>query len=170
MYQTQYDGKHYELGTSGFLYRSNKLMYDHETKSLWSSLTGEPVVGPLVDKGIKLNRRYVVTTTWAEWKRRHPGTTVLSLNTGHQRNYDEGVAYRDYFSSDELMFSVPKLDARLSHKAQVIALRVENEQLAISADFLAKNPVYSDKLGEKKILVLTDASGANRVYENWQAG
>ena len=37
-----------KFGTSGFLYQSNKLMFDDETKSLWSSLTGTPVVGPLV--------------------------------------------------------------------------------------------------------------------------
>ena len=34
VYQTTVDDMHYELGTSGFLYRSNKLMYDHATKSL----------------------------------------------------------------------------------------------------------------------------------------
>ena len=70
-YRTELEGQHYELGTSGFLYRSNKLMYDHRTKSFWSTLAGEPVVGPLVGKKIKLKRRYVVTTTWP--RRRVPG-------------------------------------------------------------------------------------------------
>ena len=83
-------------------------MYDNRTKSLWSTLAGEPVVGPLVGKKIKLERRYVVTTTWGEWRRRHPDTKVLSLDTGHRRNYDEGVAYADYFETDELMFGDQK--------------------------------------------------------------
>jgi len=87
-------------------------MYDHGTKSFWSTLHGEPVVGPLVGKGIKLNRRYLVTTTWGEWKKRHPDTTVLSLQTGHRRNYGEGVAYHNYFATDQLMFTVPKIDTR----------------------------------------------------------
>ena len=39
------DGQRILFGTSGLLYRSNKLMFDHETESLWSNLTGEPVVG-----------------------------------------------------------------------------------------------------------------------------
>jgi hypothetical protein len=34
LYQTRADGVNHELGTSGFLYRSNKLMYDRATKSL----------------------------------------------------------------------------------------------------------------------------------------
>lgn len=169
LYDATANGVHHELGTSGFLYRSNKLMYDHATKSLWSTIGGEPVVGPLVGKGIELQTLRVVTTTWGEWTRRHPGTTVLSLDTGHRRDYSEGAAYREYFASDELMFSVPKLDARLPNKAEVLALRTRGkpgEQLAIAADFLAANRVYHDRLGGQAFVVLTDASGANRVYES----
>ena len=77
-YKTKLNGVNYNLGTSGFLYRSNKLMYDQATQSLWNTIKGEPVLGPLVDKGIKLEHLSVVTTTWGEWKRRHPKTTVLS--------------------------------------------------------------------------------------------
>ena len=162
----------YELGTSGFLYRSNKLMYDHATKSMWTTLTGTPVVGPLVGKGIELKSLFVVTTTWKEWRTRHPATQVLSLDTGHNRDYGEGVAYGDYFASDQLMFTVPKTDARLPNKAEVLALRAAPASpgeaaatLAIAADFLAARPVYAAKLGKRNLVVLTDTSGANRVYE-----
>jgi hypothetical protein len=151
--------------TSGFLYRSNKLMYDHATKSLWSTFGGTPVVGPLVGKGIELKPLNVVTTTWKDWKQRHPQTLVLSLDTGHQRDYSEGAAYREYFATDRLMFTVPKLDSRLPNKAEVLALRFEESALAISADFLRANRVYQDRLGGQNFVVLTDASGANRVYE-----
>lgn len=166
MYQTQLDGKHYELGTSGFLYRSSKLMYDHETKSFWSTLQGVPVVGPLVGKDISLNQRYVVTTTWGQWKKQHPETIVLSLDTGHRRDYGEGVAYQKYFATDELMFKVPGKDNRLLNKDSVVALRDANNQLAIAAKFLATQPVYSDKLGDQKLVVLTNGVGANRVYDS----
>ena len=123
LYDVTVAGVQHELGTSGFLYRSNKLMYDHATKSLWSTLTGTPVVGTLVGKGIELQPLYVVTTTWKEWRQRHPGTQVLSLDTGHRRDYSEGAAYRDYFATDRLMFSVPARDDRLANKAEVLALR-----------------------------------------------
>ena len=169
LYDTTLNGTHYELGTSGFLYRSNKLMYDHATKSMWSTLDGSPVIGELVGKKIKLKSLFVVTTTWKEWRTRHPKTTVLSLDTGHERNYDEGVAYRNYFATDKLMFNVPKVDNRLANKAEVLALRpqeVTDEHLAIAADFLAKNPVFQTRMGNVNMVVLTDASGANRVYES----
>jgi len=95
---------------------------DYLTQSLWSTTRGEPTVGPLVGQGIQLQRSYVVTSTWDEWRKRHPDTQVLSLNTGHQRNYGEGVAYADYFGTDELMFTVPKTDDRLPNKAEILAL------------------------------------------------
>src|SRR5712692_1953132 len=171
LYDVTVGGVHHELGTSGFLYRSNKLMYDQATKSLWLTLSGAPVVGPLVGKGIVLKRLYVVTTTWSEWTKRHPCTLVLSLETGHRRDYSEGAAYREYFGTDKLMFAVPKLDPRLPNKAEVLALRLEEgegpgEGLAIAAEFLAEQRVYHDRLGRREIVILTDSSGANRAYES----
>ena len=165
MYQTEFEGMHYELGTSGFLYRSNKVMYDHGTKSMWSTLKGEPVAGPLMGKNIKLKRRYLVTSTWGEWKRRHPDTTVLSLDTGHRRDYGEGVAYNKYFGTDELMFTVPELDKRLLNKDEVLAFRDEKQQLAIAIKYLAKARVHHDRIGDTKIVVLADADGTSRAYD-----
>ena len=66
LYETEVNGTNHEMGTSGFLYRSNKLMYDAATQSLWSTLLGKPVIGPLVDQGIEFKWRSVVTTTWGE--------------------------------------------------------------------------------------------------------
>ena len=168
-YNTKHNGVNYNLGTSGFLYRSNKLMYDKATQSLWNTIEGKPVIGPLVDKGIELSSHSVVTTTWGEWKKLHPETTVLSLNTGHRRNYDEGNAYNEYFSTDRLMFNVPKLDQRLLNKDEVLIVRANDYQkdpLAIAAKFLKKNPIYNDKIGDTEFVVLTDKSGGNRVFES----
>ena len=123
-------------------------------------------------KGIELNPLYVVTTTWKEWRARHPNTTVLSLETGHQRDYSEGAAYRNYFATDQLMFGVPKLDPRLPNKAEVLTLRsparsaTKGEQLAIAAARLDANPVFHGRIGTRNFVVLTDPSGANRVFDS----
>ncbi len=167
LYKTEKDGVNYKLGTSGFLYQSNKLMYDKKTQSLWNTLWGKPVIGPLTRKGIKLDYLSVVTTTWGKWKKLHPKTTVLSIRTGHQRNYDEGVAYQDYFATDDLMFSVSKKDKRLKNKQEVLVIRIPEEteeNIAISSRFLRKNHVYKNKINHKNFTVFTDRSGAHRVY------
>jgi hypothetical protein len=168
LYESMVDGIRHEMGTSGFLYRSNKLMYDKATQSLWNTLWGMPVIGPLVGKGIRLPRRSVVTTTWGEWRRRHPGTRVLSLNTGYRRDYGEGVAYREYFATDDLMFNSSKVDNRLLNKSEVLGL-VFNDSgeppLAISAEYARGHPLLHERIGEREFVVVTDKSGAMRVYE-----
>ena len=172
-YASQAGGTRYIFGTSGLLYRSNKLMFDEQTQSLWSSTYGMPVGGPLVDKGIRLESYPVVTTTWGEWKATHPDTTVLSLDTGFRRDYGEGVAYADYFSTDRLMFQVPETDGRLKNKAEILVFPFtvhaadagNGKPLAIAADFLRKNTLYQVERAGKRVLIATSPRGANRAYE-----
>lgn len=168
LYKTEVQGVTHKMGTSGFLYRSNKVMYDQATQSLWSTLEGKPVAGPLVGQGIQMEYLSVVTSTWGEWKRRHPETTVLSLNTGHRRDYGEGVAYKNYFADDELMFNVQRNDNRLKNKESILAIKLpetSEEIIAISTRFLNKNKVFHTTIGDKNLIVLTDKSGANRVFD-----
>ena len=82
MYSAKINGEPTTFGTSGMLYRSNKVMYDRLTNSLWNQFTGEPVIGPLWDSGIRLDFFPVLVTTWEEWVELHPDTTVLDRNTG----------------------------------------------------------------------------------------
>jgi len=169
LYKTEVNGFNHEIGTSGFLYRSNKLMYDKKTQSLWNTLWGRPVIGQLANEDIELERMSIVTTTWGEWIQRHPGTKVLSLNTGHQRDYREGAAYNQYFATDELMFTVPKLDKRLKNKDEVLGLifvDYADMPFAVSSAYLSKNSIYQNKIGEKDFVVFTDKSGASRVFES----
>jgi hypothetical protein len=169
-------GRVLTFGTSGLLYRSNKLLFDHETASLWSSLTGEPVVGPLVALNLKMSALPVVTTTWREWRTRHPDTQVLSLETGFARDYSEGAAYRAYFATDELMFGVSQRDGRLPNKAEVFVVRstpssaatpatlADAPPFAISTRLLSERPVFHTDVGSTSIVVITTAAGASRAY------
>lgn len=163
-----YDMANHDLGTSGFLYRSNKLMYDKATQSLWNTIEGAPVVGPLVGKGISLATHPIITTTWGEWMKQHPTTKVLSLDTGYDRDYGEGVAYQAYFATDDLMFPVPKLDSRLKNKEEVFIVRAPDYQtdpLAISIKYLQKKKWHQDQIGATSIIVLSDKTGATRAYD-----
>ena len=90
---------YFTFGSSGFLYRSNKLMYDRQTDTLWHQLWGTPAFGPLVGSGIRLERLPVTLTTWEAWFTEHPDTKVMAFETGFVRDYGAGVAYAEYFSS-----------------------------------------------------------------------
>ena len=170
-YEGTVAGRPFTFGTSGLLYRSNKLMFDEETASLWSSMDGTPVVGPLVGKVPRLAIRPVVTTTWGDWRRAHPRTTVLSLQTGFTRDYGEGVAYRNYFSTDRTMFETPVADARLRNKAEVVVLRPgvlapDSPPVAIATETLRRRPVFPSAVDGHRLVVITSQGGANRVFSS----
>lgn len=57
------------------LWRSSLIMFDRETRSLWSHITGNAVAGPL--KGTRLTMLPAVHTTWGLWRANHPDTAVL---------------------------------------------------------------------------------------------
>ncbi|MDC9723003.1 MAG: DUF3179 domain-containing protein [Urechidicola sp.] len=167
IYDTEFNSVKHKLGTSGFLYRSNKLMYDQATQSLWSTILGQPLVGPLADQNIELSTLPVETTTWGKWRERHPNTQVLSIETGHTRNYDEGEAYKDYFADDKLMFPVLRLDIRLSNKARVFIPRPKNytsQPLAVSVEYLKRKRIYQNQIEEQRLLIITENNGASRAY------
>ncbi|MEM6481064.1 MAG: DUF3179 domain-containing protein [Pseudomonadota bacterium] len=154
------------FGSSGFLYRSNKLMFDRETHSLWNQFTGKPVVGPLVDSGIELRQRPVVITEWGSWKVSHPDTKVLSLSTGHRRDYGSGVVYRDYFASRDLMF--PALVDQSSHgqKDYVFTIRQFGAARAWPLDVFERRKVINDAIADRPIVLIGDADERTvRAYE-----
>ncbi|MEM7541017.1 MAG: DUF3179 domain-containing protein [Pseudomonadota bacterium] len=145
------------FGSSGFLYRSNKLMYDRQTHSLWNQFTGEPVVGPLTNSGIRLNVRPVVTTTWGDWKRQHPDTKVLALDTGFERDYRPGSAYGDYFSNPDLMFPAIHNDESLAAKDEVFVLRVSPGFKAWPLDQFSGGAAVNDRVGVFNVALIGDA-------------
>ncbi len=168
LFETQVEGrrKPFVFGSSGFLYRSNKLMFDRETHSLWNQYTGKPVVGPLVNSGIELKQRPVVITRWDSWKASHSDTKVLSLSTGHRRNYGSGVVYRDYFASPDLMFPALVDQSRHRQKDYVFAVRQFGAARAWPLDAFKGKPVINDAIGGRALMLMGDPDKRSvRAYE-----
>ena len=160
----------YEFGSSGLLYRSNKLMYDRKTRSLWNQLTGEPVVGRLVGSGIKLRVLPIVLTSWGDWKRQHPETSVLSLETGYVRDYGIGVFYGDYFATPGTMFPVWKRSQAFPKKERIFAIRIDGVPKAYPLHELNRGGgVVNDTLGSKRLVVIyRDAVGRVALPDTWR--
>ena len=155
------------FGSSGFLYRSNKLMYDQATHSLWNQFTGRPVVGALTGSGIELEVLPVTITTWQDWRAQHPDTKVLSLDTGYERNYVRGEPYGEYFASPDLMFPMLVPDERLAPKDYVFALRAGDHEQAWSLADFAGGQVINAEVGELPVVLIGDAATRTvRAYES----
>jgi hypothetical protein len=167
-----YDGRVAErpeaftFGSSGLLYRSNKLMYDRQTDSLWDQFTGEPVSGALHRSSIRLTVLPVVTASWARWQSQHPHTKVLAIDTGYQRDYGPGVAYREYFASPDLMFPASLRSEKLAQKDVVFGVRAPGGVKAWPLSEFAPGRVINDRVGLLDVVVFGDgATRTVRAYE-----
>lgn len=152
------DGNNYDFGTSGFLYRSNKLMYDRQTRTLWNQLTGEPVLGELAGEDVHLDILPVVLTSWSEWLEQHPETLVLDLDTGyyHRDTYIPGIFYGDYFAASDTMFPVWQRSGLLPPKEFVYTLHLNGEPKAYQIEALANKGVLNDTLGGVPIVLVAN--------------
>lgn len=152
------NGETYTFGSSGFLYRSNKLMYDRQTRTLWNQLTGEPVLGELVETDVTLDILPVVLTTWDEWQRQHPQTLVVDEETGYARTYEPGAAYGNYFADAETMFPVWQRSEELRTKAQVFALRLNDVPKAYPLEVVTAAQVVNDMLAGTNVVLVANGS------------
>lgn len=145
------------FGSSGLLYRSNKLMYDQATNSLWNQFTGEPAVGTLARSDLKLTARPLVTTTWKQWRALHPKTRVLDINTGHDRNYHPSGPYADYFASPDLLFPAAADSAQGKAKAELYVLRISGSEKSWPLKQFKGGAVINDQVGALKLILVGDA-------------
>ncbi len=106
------------LRTSGLLIRSNKVMYDVNTFSVFDTFLGNAVTGPLADKGVQLKQATVITTDWAAWKEEHPETTVLVEALALGRDFD----FRNNRDANGPIFPVGDVDPRLSVHEDIIGV------------------------------------------------
>ncbi len=106
------------LRTSGLLIRSNKVMYDISSQSVFDTFRGTAVTGPLAKRNIKLSQAGVVTATWGAWKKAHPETTVLAESLALGRDFD----FRNNRDANGPIFPVGDVDPRLSVHEDIIGL------------------------------------------------
>ena len=106
------------LRTSGLLIRSNKVMYDVNTFSVFDTFLGNAVTGPLLEKKIKLKQASVITTDWGTWKKAHPETTVLLEKYALGRDFD----FRNGRDANGPIFPVGDVDPRLSVHEDIIGI------------------------------------------------
>ena len=112
-----------ELRTSGLLSRSNKVMFDLHTFSVFDTFLGDALSGPLQDAGYVLGMATVIVSTWGEWKAAHPETTILAEDGGLGRTYSlDPLRGRD---DDGPIFPIGEVDPRLPVHHQIVGVVTE---------------------------------------------
>ncbi len=156
-------GKERTFGVSGLLYKSDVLLYDRQSESLWSQLKKVAVSGPM--RGEKLQQIAMSHTTWGEWRSRGD-TQVLSIDTGFRRNYTKSP-YGDYNESSVIYFPVGDIDRRYHPKEQVIGLELGGQFKAYPFIELAKgsSPLSDTLAGESLSIRFDTARRSGSIYD-----
>jgi hypothetical protein len=146
------------LRTSGLLSRSNKLMYDLNTRSVLDTFTGRALSGPLRDAGVTLPQTTVVASTWGAWKREHPDTRIVAEDGGIARDYPlDPLGGRD---DDGPIFPVGDVDPRLPVQANVVGVIAPGGRpVAFAVDAAVAALAAGDRVAAGGVEVVADGDG-----------
>jgi hypothetical protein len=148
VYLREVDGQRLTLGISGLLWQNNMVLYDWETGTQWSQLTGEAKAGQL--KGKRLRSVPCCLTDWKSWRTNYPESTVAS-SPYTSRAFSKG-------------FPRPKEDF-------VLGIAAAGQAKAWGFDQLMQSPVFPDEWDGRPVVVFFDpASGTARLYERTLEG
>ena len=151
------------LRTSGLLIRSNKVMYDVNTYSVFDTFLGTAVTGPLAEKNIKLRQASVVTTTWGTWKKAHPETTVLIEELALGRDFD----FRNNRDANGPIFPVGNVDPRLSVHEDIIGIiTASGKPIAFQRSKAVAALQKGEEIAYENVRLKLAAGGIKAVDEN----
>ena len=148
------------LRTSGLLNRSNKVMYDLTTYSVFDTFLGHAVTGPLAEQNVQLSQATVITTDWGTWKTAHPETTVLLERYALGRDPD----FRNGRDANGPIFPVGDVDPRLSVHEDIIGVVTASGQPVAfqrSAAFVALS--RGDEIAIENVRLKLEAGGIRAV-------
>jgi hypothetical protein len=145
------NGLEVTFGVSGMLYKSNMLMFDSDTSTLWSQLSGDGNVGALTDTILLRYPAQIVG--FGEFRDAFPDALVLSRETGYSRGYGRNpyVGYDDVDSPAFLFRG--EIDGRLTPKARVISVFDASGAVAYPFEVLAQTRVVNDTIGDSPVVV-----------------
>lgn len=163
------------FGVSGFLHKSNLVMYDEETESLWIQLTSEAVQGPL--HGTQLTRVPVTVVAWGAWKESYPDSRLLDYPSTCNSQPGGGIAiiggclydfdpYEGYRLSDRVFdeYGSNFTDTLLHPKAVVLGVEVNGVAMAYPFENLSRELVIND-IVNGLALVATFHDGSTKAFE-----
>lgn len=148
------------LRTSGLLSRSNKVMYDVRTYSVFDTFLGTALTGPLAAQELTLPQTGVVTTTFGEWKAKYPDTDVLIEDLALGRDFD----FRNGRDADGPIFPIGDVDDRLAVQEDVLGIVTSSgTPVAFHASTAIKTLRSGGSIAFENVRVILDAGGLRAV-------
>ena len=135
VFDARIDGKRAVFGVSGLLYKSDVLLYERSSESLFSQLMMKAITGPL--RGMELQPIPATHTIWSVWVERHPQTEVLSTALPYGLDYGTDP-YEFYHRSGTTMFPVRGANRAHPPKSWAFLLLGADRTLIVTEKVLRK--------------------------------
>ena len=163
MFSRIVDGKEHTFGVSGKLWRNGLVMYDHQTETLWSGVTGAAIEGKLKGKQLEILAAQP-KVRWKEWKATYPESKVLTLYSTEDLEIDN---YADYHMGGMTgLFPPETVNDALHPKALVMAIRLGDHVRAYPLGEFQQTKLVTDTVAGKNLVIYRDAeTEASAVYE-----
>ena len=168
MFSRIVEGHTYTFGVSGKLWKNGLVMYDHQTETLWSGVTGEALAGPLTGKRLTI-RAAVPKVRWRDWQAAYPQSQVLTAHGVQDLVEDR---YASYHASHQTGLVPPAhTNAQLPPKDLVMGIRLGEQVRAYPLRLFTQTSLVTDQIAGTDLVVYRDAaSEASAVYERQVAG
>lgn len=165
VYSALIDGEIHQFGVSGLLYNSDVLLYDRETNSLWSQILSKAISGKRVNTPLKIISSS--HTSWADWKKNHPNTKVLSTDTGYDRDYSRSP-YGSYNKNKTTYFPTAFKSKKYHPKERVIGITINNKHKVYPFSELSKTQKtkISDTFQGKEVSLEFDVENRHGTIKN----
>ncbi len=150
------DGAVWSFGTSGRLMRSNLVMYDRQTRTLWSQFSGEALWGDPDVVGRELVRLPTQVLGWDAFRAAYPDGTVLSRDSVPGREYGRNPypSYEDNPSA--FLFRGERSDA-LDPNERIVGVRApdgSDAAVAVPLSVLMEDGAVTIPLGSDTVTVV----------------
>jgi hypothetical protein len=146
------EGRELTFGVSGYLYRNNLVMYDHQSDTLWSQLLGRGIRGAHRNEALGIVPSML--TTWQAWREAQPATRVLSAARLGQAAEEVVDPYAGYYSSGAAgIAGAEARDERLKAKELVVGLTASGVARAYPLAAVRAAGLVQDVVGEEPLLL-----------------
>ena len=148
------DGQTLRFGVSGLLRKSDLVMWDDATTSLWQQISGEAIVG--VHTGTQLDLIPTPIVSFGDFAAQYPDGEVLSQETGFGFAYGRNP-YAFYDTSSAPFLFDGELDDRYPPMERVVAVTVGDANKAYPFSVIEETRVVNDEVGDVPVVVMWGA-------------
>ncbi|MCH7585203.1 MAG: DUF3179 domain-containing protein [Acidobacteria bacterium] len=151
VFDRRIDGTTHRFGVSGLLRKSDLVMWDDITNSLWQQITGEGIVGTYA--GIRLTIVPASIVSFSEFSETAPEGEVMSRSTGFNRTY--GLNPYEFYSSRGAPFAFfdEEVDDRFPALERVVGVSSGGVEKAYPFSVISGVGVVNDVVAGTDVVV-----------------